>query len=164
MGKAVDFLARSRVLKGGEQGTSIGSHQSQTQPSDCRRIHSNEAGLRSSQGINLCVRVNSVTQAGTKCKCQSLNAAPELTGRVLDEDPHSPFHVSVTSRVSQQGHIRTDPALSNPSPRRAMAEPIGMSKESFDCLEGGKPDLQPSAQIKSFHCYLLMILYQKHLP
>lgn len=165
-GKAVDLLARSHVLNWGEQGTSISSHQSQTQPSDCRHIHSNEAGLRSSQGISLCVRVNSVTQAGTKCKCQSLDAAPELMGRGLDEDPHSPFHVSATSRVSQQGHIWADPALSNPSPRRrrAMTEPIGMSKESFDCLEGGKPDLQPSAQIKSFHCYLLMILYRKHLP
>ena len=103
--------------KRGEQGTSTGSHQGQMQPSDCRHIHSNEAGLRSSQEVSPQVRINNVAQAGTKGKCRSLNTAPEPTGRGPDEAPHSPFHGSPVSKISRQRHVRSDPALEQPSPQ-----------------------------------------------
>lgn len=48
------------------------------QPNGSRHIHSNEAGLRSSQGVRPQVRVNNVAHVGSKGKCGSLNTDPEL--------------------------------------------------------------------------------------
>lgn len=48
------------------------------QPDGSRHIHSDEAGLRSSQEVRPQVRVNNVTHVGSKGKCESFNTAPEL--------------------------------------------------------------------------------------
>lgn len=94
----------------------MGSHQGQMQRSDCRHIHSNEAGLRSSQEVSPQVRVNNVAQAGTKGKCWGLNTAPEPMGRGPDKASRSPIRASPISKVSQRQRVRADPALEHPSP------------------------------------------------
>lgn len=73
-----------------------------TQPSDCRRIHSNEAGLRSSQEVSLQVRVNDVARAESKGECWSLNTAPGPMGQGPEESPHSSFHEVWSAKLSNQ--------------------------------------------------------------
>jgi len=114
---------------------SIGSHQGQTQPSDCRHIHSNEVGLRSSQEVNPQVRVNSVAQGGTKCKVSELKT--QLLSRWVEAPMGLLAALSTAVRSARLSHDTVSGLILWPwSSQAPRSSAHAVTREGSDSLEG----------------------------
>lgn len=128
------------------------------QPNGSRHIHSNEAGLRSSQEVRPQVRVNSVAHVGSKGKRGSLNTAPEL----LLEAPVR-LHAVQSARLARGATSGLTLQLS-PRNRGVAADPFGVIRECSLAVWKGASRPPAISTKKSFHWYILVIPYWKYLP
>lgn len=93
------------------------------QPDGSRHIHSDEAGLRSSQEVRPQVRVNNVTHLVSKDKCGSFNTAPELLLK-------APVRLHAVQSAGLASGATSGLTLQlSPRSRGVAAEPFGVIRE-----------------------------------